>query len=34
MQLPNINKKRITSLLKEGKRLDGRGTYDYRDIEI
>lgn len=34
MQLPNINKKRITSLLKEGKRLDGRNNYDYRDIDI
>ncbi|MDP2926502.1 MAG: RNA-binding protein [Nanoarchaeota archaeon] len=34
MQLPNINKKRITSLLREGKRLDGRKPFDYRDIHI
>jgi len=34
MQLPNINRKRIVELLKDGKRLDGRGTFDLRDIEI
>ncbi len=34
MNLPNINKKRIIDLLKEGKRLDGRGLFDIRDIEI
>jgi len=34
MQLPNINKKRIALLLKEGKRLDGREPLEFRDIEI
>src|SRR3989338_7819467 len=34
MHLPTINKKRIISLLKDGKRLDGRGTYDYRNVHI
>ena len=34
MQLPNINKKRIVSLLKDGKRLNGRGNYDHREIVI
>ncbi|MFH1053208.1 MAG: exosome complex protein Rrp42 [Candidatus Woesearchaeota archaeon] len=34
MNLPTINKKRIIELLKEGKRLDGRKPFDYRDIEI
>lgn len=34
MELPNINKKKIIELLKEGKRLDGRGAFDFRDIEI
>jgi exosome complex component RRP42 len=34
MNLPNLNKKRIQELLKEGKRLDGRGPFDYRKIEI
>lgn len=34
MNLPNINKKKIVSLLKDGKRLDGRGEFDFRDIEI
>jgi exosome complex component RRP42 len=34
MQLPNINRKRIVSLLKDGKRLDGRKPFEYRDIEI
>ena len=34
MQLPNINKRKIVSLLKDGKRLDGRGLFEYRDIEI
>jgi len=32
--LPNINKKRITELLKEGKRLDGRSNYDFRDVVV
>ncbi len=32
--IPKINKKRITEILEEGKRLDGRGPFDSRDIEI
>lgn len=34
MQQPTLNKKRIAELLKEGKRIDGRGKLDYRKIEI
>jgi len=34
MQLPNINKRKIISLLKDGKRLDGRGLFEYRDIHV
>ena len=34
MELPNINKRKIVSLLKDGKRLDGRGAFDLRDISI
>ncbi len=34
MQIPNINKKRIVSLLKDNKRLDGRKPFEFRDIEI
>ena len=34
MEMPNINKRKIVSLLKEEKRLDSRGMYQYRDIEI
>jgi len=34
MDIPNINKKQIASLLKDGKRSDGRGLFDFRDIEI
>lgn len=34
MQLPTINKKRIIELLKEGKRLDGRKPFEFRDVEI
>jgi len=34
MQLPTINKKRITELLKEGKRLDGRKPFENREIVI
>ena len=34
MQLPNINRRRIISLLKEGKRIEGRKPFDFRDIEI
>ena len=34
MELPNITKKRITSLLKEGKRINGRGQFDNREIVI
>lgn len=34
MQLPNINRRRIVSLLKDGKRLDGRKPFDFRDIHI
>ena len=33
-QISNINRKRIIELLKEGKRLDGREAFDYREIEI
>ena len=34
MNLPNNNKKRITLLLKENNRLDGRSHFDFRNIEI
>ncbi len=34
MEIPNINKKQIESLLKQGKRLDNRTAFDYRNIEI
>jgi len=34
MQLPNINKKRIISLLKNEERLDGRELHDYRILKI
>jgi len=34
MNLPTINVKRITSLLKENKRLDGRKPFEYRDIHV
>jgi len=34
MDIPNINKKQIANLLKDGKRLDGRTAFDFRDIEI
>jgi exosome complex component RRP42 len=34
MKLPNINKKRIVSLLKEEKRIDGRSPFDYREITV
>jgi len=34
MNLPNINKKKIASLLKDGKRLDDREPFAFRDIEI
>jgi exosome complex component RRP42 len=34
MNLPNINKKRIISLLRDGKRLDRRGLTDYREIHV
>ena len=34
MKLPNINKRRIITLLKEGKRLDGRKPFELRDIDI
>lgn len=34
MQIPNINKKRIVSLLKDGKRLDNRKLFEFRDLEI
>lgn len=33
-QISNLNRRRITELLKEGKRLDGREPFDYREIEI
>ena len=34
MELPNINRKRIISLLKDGKRFDSRKPFEYRDVEI
>ena len=34
MKLPNINKKQIISLLENGKRLDNRKPFDYRDVTI
>lgn len=34
MDIPNINKRKIEKLLTEGKRLDERGVFDFRDIEI
>ena len=34
MKISNINKSKITELLKEGKRLDGRKPFDLRDVEI
>lgn len=33
-QVSNINKKKINELLKDGKRIDGRGKYDFREISI
>ena len=34
MNLPNINKIKIESLLSQEKRLDGRKPFDYRDLTI
>lgn len=34
MDIPNINKNKITEVLEKDKRLDGRKLFDYRDIEI
>jgi len=34
MEISNINKKKIESLLKKGKRIDNRDFFDYRDIVI
>ena len=34
MELPNINKKQIETILENGRRLDGRKPFDYRDIII
>ncbi len=34
MKLPKINEKKIVKLLGEGKRLDERGPFEYRDISI
>ena len=34
MNLPNINKRKIVSLLKDGKRFDKRKPFEYRDVEI
>jgi exosome complex component RRP42 len=34
MQLPIINIKRISNLLKDGKRLDNRKPFEFRNIEI
>jgi exosome complex component RRP42 len=31
---PKLNKKKISELLKDGKRLDGRKQFDFRDISI
>jgi exosome complex component RRP42 len=33
-QISNLNRRRITELLKEGKRLDGREAFDYREITV
>ena len=33
-EIPNILKWRIMDYLKEGKRIDGRGLMDWRDIEV
>ena len=34
MNIPNLQKQRIIEYLKEGKRFDGRGLEDYREIEV
>jgi len=34
MKIPTINKKRIIETLKEGKRLDGRKPFEFRDVMI
>jgi len=34
MKIPNINRIKIIDLLAEDKRLDGRKSFDFRDIEI
>ncbi|MBS3093614.1 exosome complex protein Rrp42 [Candidatus Pacearchaeota archaeon] len=34
MQIPNINRRKISVLLKENKRLDGRSNYEHRPIHI
>jgi len=34
MKISNINKKKIIELLKEGKRLDGRKPFDFREVTI
>jgi len=34
MKIPNINRFKIIDLLKDGKRLDNRKPFDFRDIEI
>ena len=34
MEISNINKQAIANLLKEGKRLDGRDVFKYRDLTI
>src|SRR3989344_1236657 len=34
MNLPDINKRRIISFIKEGNRIDDRKLSDYRDLEI
>ncbi len=31
---PKISKKKISELLREGKRLDGRKPFDFRDVSI
>jgi exosome complex component RRP42 len=34
MEIPNVNKKHIITLLKQNKRKEGRGLFEYRNIEI
>ena len=34
MKISNNNKRKIKQMLKDGKRFDGRGVFDYRDVVI